>query len=109
MTPSASRQLASTSALGGAHALPSPDLTVDEIDTLAEVEEVAAVELADQITRCSSVQSGGSAAQPLHVQHHDEEVALANFALASNLVLGTSAIEFFCPFLYIEHVFPSGV
>ena len=47
-------------ALGGARALPSPDLTVDEIDALAEVEEVAAVELADQITRCSSVQFGGN-------------------------------------------------
>ena len=35
------------SPLGGARALPSPDLTVDEIDTLAAVEEVAAVELAD--------------------------------------------------------------
>ena len=53
-TPSASRQPASTSALGGARALPSPDLTVDEIDTLAEVGEVAAVEMAEQITRCSS-------------------------------------------------------
>ena len=37
-----------------------PGPTVDEIDTLAEVEEVAAVELADQITRCSSVQFGGN-------------------------------------------------
>ena len=57
---STSRQPASTLVLGGARALPSPDLTVDEIDTLAEVEEVAAVELADQITRCSSVQFGGN-------------------------------------------------
>ena len=37
---------------------PGPNLTVDEIDTLAKVVEVAAVELAEQITRCSSLQSG---------------------------------------------------
>ena len=54
---STSRQPASTSVLGGARALPSPDLTVDEIDTLAEVEEVAAVELGDQITRCTELRS----------------------------------------------------
>ena len=59
-TPSASRQPASTSALGGARALPSPVLTIHELDTLVEVEEVAAVELVEQITRCSSVQFGGN-------------------------------------------------
>ena len=37
-----------------------PGLTGDEIDTSAEVEEVAAVELAEQITRCSFVQFGGN-------------------------------------------------
>ena len=57
-TSSAFHQMASTSALGGAPALPSPDLAVDEIDTLAEVDEVAAVQLAEQITRCSFLQSG---------------------------------------------------
>ena len=39
--------------------IPSPDLTIDEIDTLVEV-EVAAVELVEQITRCSSVQFGSN-------------------------------------------------
>ena len=57
MTPSASRQPASTSALGGARALPSPDLPVDEIATLAEV-EFAAVEMVEQRTRCSSLHFG---------------------------------------------------
>ena len=47
-------------ALSCTRALPFPDLTVDEIDTLAKVEEVATVKLADQITRCSSVQFGGN-------------------------------------------------
>ena len=100
--PSAS----STSASGGAPALPSPDLTADEIDTLAGVEEVAAVELAELITRCTSIQFGSNCnVHPLHVQHqhHDEEVAPAGASWK------TSAIEFFRLSFYVGYAFPSGV
>ena len=61
VTFSASYQPASASVLGGARALPFPDLTVDEINSIryfAEVEEVPAVELAKQVTWCSSLQFG---------------------------------------------------